>query len=184
MPITINGSGTIGGLSAGGLPANSVTAATIGSLPAGSVLQVVSGETTTEASITSASTYADTGLSASITPSSASNKVLIYVCQHYQMQRDTKTQGMYLKLLRGSTQIQSVGSEEMDAFIKAEDVDGDEKCCLANMHMRMYLDSPNTTSATTYKTQAIIMDTGSNGLLKFQKDSQKTSTMILMEVAA
>ena len=71
------------------------------------------------------------------------------------MQRDTKTQGMYLKLLRGSTHIQNHSGEELDAFIKADDVDGSEKVCLANMHTRMYLDSPNTTSATTYKLSLI-----------------------------
>jgi hypothetical protein len=45
-------------------------------LPAGSVLQVVQSTTTTSAT-TSSTSYVDTGFSASITPTSASSKILI-----------------------------------------------------------------------------------------------------------
>jgi hypothetical protein len=89
MAITINGSGTIGGVSVGGLPdgvvdtdvlANdAVTAAKIGSLPAGSVLQVVSYADATE-SVSTPGAYTSIVLGswgASITLSSASNKVLV-----------------------------------------------------------------------------------------------------------
>ena len=47
-------------------------------MPTGSVLQVVQATTSTKASTTSTS-YADTGLTASITPSSSSNKVLVII---------------------------------------------------------------------------------------------------------
>ena len=72
MPITINGSGTITGLSVGGLPDGTVDGDTLASGVGGKILQVVEATTTTEVSSTSA-TLADSGLSASITPASGSN---------------------------------------------------------------------------------------------------------------
>ena len=77
------------------------TISAITALPAaistGSVLQVVNGSTYTKVSSTS-STYADTGLSASITPSSTSNKVLVIVNQ-FLIKSTHNTYGG-LKLLR------------------------------------------------------------------------------------
>ena len=85
MPITINGSGTLTGVSVGGLPdgivdtdmlaANAVTAAKRGT---GAILQVVtdidSGQFTT-----TSNSWQWQGLDVSITPSSSSNKVLVIV---------------------------------------------------------------------------------------------------------
>ena len=83
MAITINGSGTIGGVSVGGLPDGIVDTDMLASgaitdalLPSGSVLQVVQTLTNSTVS-TSSSSYVDSGISASITPSSSSNKILI-----------------------------------------------------------------------------------------------------------
>ena len=58
----------------GTLPA--VSGANLTGISAGKVLQVVTGTSSTQTNVTS-STYADTGISASITPSSTSNKVLV-----------------------------------------------------------------------------------------------------------
>ena len=84
MAITINGNGTVTGISVGGLPdgivdtdmiaANAVTAAKRG---AGAILQVVNAVYSAAASFTtSGSTFQDTGLTASIT-SSNNNKILV-----------------------------------------------------------------------------------------------------------
>jgi len=83
MPIAINGSGTVTGISVGGLPdgivdtdmiaANAVTAAKRGT---GSVLQILQNTKTSTAS-TSSTTLQDTGLSQAITLTSASNKILV-----------------------------------------------------------------------------------------------------------
>ena len=126
MAIVINGSGTVTGLAVGGLPdgtvdagtlaTDSVVAAKLGTdavtadalksdaitgadLPAGSVLQVVSGYTSTEVNTTSAS-YTDTGLSCAITPSSTSSKVLIIAHQSFG-KNATNTQ-IDADLLKGS----------------------------------------------------------------------------------
>ena len=89
MPISINGSGTITGISTGGLPdgivdtdmiaANAVTAPKKGS---GSILQVKSFTKTNTASFEISGTYfsnaTQTGIQVSITPSNASNKILLF----------------------------------------------------------------------------------------------------------
>ena len=83
MPITINGNGTITGLSSGGLPAGSVTSATLatgtvtGALPTGAVVQTVHASTPDAVYYSSSNSWTDY-LSATITPTSSSNKILIY----------------------------------------------------------------------------------------------------------
>ena len=90
MPVTINGDGSITGLSVGGLGSGVVNTATladgaaVGSkLGAGSVIQAVSATTTSTVQNTT-TTFADTGLSATISIS-ANSKVLILVTQPFEM---------------------------------------------------------------------------------------------------
>ena len=82
MPITIAGSGTITGLSQGGLPANSVTAATCNFSP-GKILQMVQSEVTSstnlDATSNSGQDWADIGQTQTITMAAASSKVVVVV---------------------------------------------------------------------------------------------------------
>jgi hypothetical protein len=89
MPIVLNGSGTVTGVSVGGLPdgivdadmlaANAVTAGKLASGVGGKILQVQQTLKQDVFSMSGSSTYtAVTGLSVSITPSSATNKILIF----------------------------------------------------------------------------------------------------------
>ena len=73
-------------------------------LPTGSIVQVVQGTYATFTNSTSSS-FEDVGLSAAITPSSSSNKILVKVAAHGIAQNgdSAKTE---LALLRGSTIIQ------------------------------------------------------------------------------
>jgi hypothetical protein len=112
-------------------------------LPAGSVLQVVNATySTTVASISS--TFADTGLSASITPKFSTSKVLVEVvvngCRKYNS--DTVLQ---LQLLRSATRI--TGIDGFIGFTSSTSNNAVGSSCAS------YLDSPSTTSATTYKVQ-------------------------------
>ena len=132
-------------------------------LPAGSVLQVVQVSYNTEFSTTS-STFADIGLSASITPSSSSNKILVLYSIGYLMQ-DTNIAG--LQLLRGSTVIQS--SVRVAHALHA------------SYFHNEYLDSPATTSSTTYKIQSN-KNTGSSFATCW--NAQQPSTITLMEIKA
>ena len=78
MPITLNGSGTVSGLSVGGLPDGSIASADLAAGVGGKVLQIVETVKDDTTSATSVDTWEDiSGLSVSITPASASNKILV-----------------------------------------------------------------------------------------------------------
>tara|TARA_R100000781_G_scaffold85466_1_gene52648 strand:+ start:674 stop:1252 length:579 start_codon:yes stop_codon:yes gene_type:complete len=80
MPITINGNGTITGLSVGGLPDGSVDRDTLASGAKGSVLQVQTTNNTTLHAKSNSTSWADvSGLSCAITPTAASNKVIVSI---------------------------------------------------------------------------------------------------------
>jgi len=71
----------------------------------GKVLQVVSANTSTDYT-NNTSTYGDTGLTATITPSAASSNVLVLVTQGiYNNKASSGQSGSKLKLLRGATTI-------------------------------------------------------------------------------
>ena len=70
---------------------------------AGSVLQVVSAAIATYVS-SSSSTFADTGVTATITPKFATSKILILI-NHAGCSKEAANTSIKLQLLRGSTQI-------------------------------------------------------------------------------
>ena len=138
---------------------------------AGNILQVVNATYSTQAT-SSSSTYADTGLTATITPTSASSKILVFVSQS-GIYKDTANTYLKLRLVRGATEL-----------IMIDDVAGYTGSSAAvgiGGVSATYLDSPATTSATTYKTQFA----SSLNVAKVQiQTSLSTSTITLMEVAA
>lgn len=91
MPITINGNGTITGLSVGGLPDGCVDSDTLASGVGGKVLQVLQDVKTDDYGVNSSGStiYTVTGLEQAITLASASNKVLVQV----QLHTDNYTSG-------------------------------------------------------------------------------------------
>ena len=152
----------------GTLPtANGGTGAT--SFAPGKVLQVVSAVADVETSSTS-STYADISeMTASITPSSTSNKVLVLV----QIANASKFSGdtqLDLKLLRGSTSIHLVGGLNDGSSTAQTSLGGPIN----------FLDTPNTTSSTTYKVQLSNRD--GNGTVTVQGNN-KDGSITLMEIA-
>jgi hypothetical protein len=160
------------------LPAVSGTILTTGSsgqsipkaaLPTGSVLQVVQGTTST-ANSNSTNTYADTGLTATITPTSATSKILI-IYNHGQTSKEGGTQ-LATRLLRGSTTVYQNQFFDLDTNTAARN-----KVSTGGL----YLDSPATTSSTTYKTQFMsAQNIASVGVM----NDNSTAVMILMEIAA
>jgi len=179
MAITINGSGTIGGVSVGGLPdgivdtdmlaSNAVTSAL---LPAGSVLQVVHGSTKTNVTATTTANT-DTGLSASITPSSASSKILVLVSQNVFLYSANTISGNIF-LYRNTT---PVGTDTTYGIWTVASGTPNELQVIYSIN---HLDSPATTSSITYKTQQVLRD---GPAMRTQRDSGFTSTMTLMEIA-
>jgi hypothetical protein len=163
------GNGDITGLVAGALPSNVIGA--------GAVLQVVQGMATTEVS-TSSSSFVDTGLSATITPSSASSKILIALVHT----ENEKTAGsgsnrIGMSLLRNGSSI--LGST---SFTSGNLYTASGLLLRGNISFN-YLDSPASTSALTYKTQFRSND-GTSQVTVQVNGVASPSTMILMEIAA
>jgi hypothetical protein len=138
----------------------------------GKILQIVMGTTSTAVG-TDSTSYIDTGLTASITPASSSNKVLVLVSQIATIIQSTSTtRDTFFNLVRGSTQL-------FQNFSQTISPTGTTRFHVTNS--MNYLDTPSTSSATTYKTQ--VKGNGANWDIYLQKDSISQSQIILMEVA-
>ena len=145
-------------------------------LPTGSVLQVVQGSTTSHLN-TSSTSYVDSGVSASITPSSTSNKILVLVSLHAGT-TDSGGNGAEtgIQLLRDSTQIAEYqrGIFHDDSTGGTSHVDAVISLCK--------LDSPSTTSSVTYKPQ-VKTSSGSFRVNDYSTSANSTSSITLMEIA-
>jgi hypothetical protein len=141
----------------------------------GKVLQVVNATTSTSATNTT-TTYADTNLTATITPTLNTSKVLIILSQ--DMGKATGTNGMNVKLLRGATNLLAPQAVELGIYTN----DGANLELYSHSYGITYLDSPATTSATTYKTQFAIRAGGTGTVLAQGQGS--FSTITLMEIGA
>jgi hypothetical protein len=143
------------------------------SLPTGSVLQVVSATYNTSTS-TSTDTMVDTGLTATITPKFSTSKILILINQNGLAKAPTNINNcISLRLLRGATNLVGFG-----VFIGYTNSATDNIMSTASF---TYLDSPATTSATTYKTQ--FSSALNSGAVTVQNNAG-TSSITLMEIAA
>ena len=209
MAITINGSGTIGGVSVGGLPDGivdtdmlasnavtttkitdgNVTSAKVGSLgasnlPAGSVLQVVHFDMASTFS-TNSTSYVDTGLGASITPSSTSSKILISVVINGSHKQGGASVGM-----AAYYQLWSFVSGGSPAFLRNICTQGNISNGSNGADIQsgsislMYLHSPNTTSEMTYDIYAKTNDSTWSIYFSEAPGGQRwTSGITLMEIA-
>ena len=139
------------------------TANVSSNLPAGSVLQVLS-TTKTNSFSTSSTSFTDvTGLSVSITPSSTSNKILIFISCSMSASQDDRV--LPLQLVRDSTAIglaDQSGSSKIRTSGGAMTAQNVSDLFAETMNISFqYLDSPSTTSSTTYKLQARAGTSGS-----------------------
>jgi len=192
MAITINGTGSITGLTAGGLPDGSITSAdlasgaiTAGALPTGSILQVVQEVKTSGATYATQNTWAAIpGFSASITPTATSSNVLILI------QANVGTSDQYGRVhmrLTGTTST-AVGDAttgwETTATVSPRSADSGYSQIPAVIS---FLDSPATTSQVTYGVEW----TNSSGGVAINRSynlpdtysGNTISTITLMEVA-
>ena len=115
-------------------------------------------------------------LTASITPSSATSKVLIIFTQSMFIDSGSGSNenGMTIKLLRDSTDIVTLSPEVFRIFVVASSQ-------LSAIQSYTYLDSPSTTSATTYKTQFRATQSGKTVGANY---SGCPSSIVLMEIGA
>ena len=161
-------------------------------LPAGSVLQVVQTVKTDTFSSNSTSTFVDiTGMSVAITPSNASNKILVM----YSLCSSVVDGGfaMWCRLVRDSTDIAqgTPSGNIISATTGALSASGAANYPVYVQNMT-FLDSPATTSATTYKLQGRGWN-GVAGLFYVNRSASEAnsinyarlvSTITAMEIAA
>jgi hypothetical protein len=169
------------------LPDNAGTIITSGT--AGTVLQVVEASASSQIS-NSTTTYADTNLTATITPTSSSNKVLVLVAQPvfaaggaavgYGFQVN-----MGVRLMRGASVLQTPADDSGGKYSSGIAVGAAPASGVIGVWSIVtfnYLDSPATTSATTYKTQ---FAKGTAGMVAaYVNGTNGPSRIILMEIAA
>lgn len=150
------------------------------------VLQVVS-TAKTDTFTSSSTTFVDvTGLSASITPSATSSKVLVYV--QFSGCNDVGLANFFFQVMRGSTAI-AVGDTAGSRTPVSGTINLGSAASMAN-RVVVYLDSPATTSATTYKLQARNSAAGTFYVNRAQTDTDAAtsargiSSITLFEVSA
>ena len=139
----------------------------------GKVLQVVAATYATQALSTSTS-YADTGLTATITPSLATSKVAVFINIGSSTKESSggNTGGaVQTKAFRGATEI---------GFIESGYTGDTSRQDFGSISYAI-LDSPATTSATTYKAQFASLVSGQQVRVQ---TAGSTSSIILMEIGA
>jgi len=158
------------------LPAVTGNVLTDTSPKAGNVIQVVSATTSTEVT-SSSSTFVDTGLSVSITPTRSSSKILVLVSQNGLGKSSANVDNCVdLRLFRGAT---SILSPNLAGCMSQTNGLNTLNVTSASIS---YLDSPATTSSTTYKTQFCSRNGAASVTVQFAGAS--TSTITLLEIAA
>ena len=142
------------------------------------VLQVVQGSTNTFTAITSTS-YTDTTLSATITPLFSTSKILAIVTQTAYTGINANTmQTASVQLVRASTSVYNINY----AVGGRAGTSADGYVLMGGIASFSYLDSPATTSATTYKVQGKVSTSSNYGTLYCQDGVY--STIQLLEIAA
>ena len=183
MAIQINGNGTITGISAGGLPAGSVTSATLAAAARGKILQVVQATKTSEFSNTSTS-YTDlTGLSASITPQTNSKILSIVEIQTYVEMDNNEGYGMQLVRTpsggSGTNIYTSANKFEVYGYTDLTS-DNIQKAMRSHWHILDSSVGGNGSTAITYKVQVANY---TSSQIRYSQDGN-ISTLTLMEIAA
>jgi hypothetical protein len=140
----------------------------------GAILQVVSATSSTNVTNNS-STYVSTGLSASITPSSTSSKVMILARTHAVNPNNAAV--ATFTIFRGTVSGTDLAANT-NGFAK---IYMSAAGNLDTAAIATFIDSPNTTSATTY-TFAFKNILGASGAISVQAGTT-TGSIILMEVA-
>jgi hypothetical protein len=164
----------------GTVPVAQIPQLTTAKMPTGSVLQVVRSDYTTLTSTTSTSTWSNVG-SATITPSSASNKILITVNYH--------SSGIgAMRLLRGATALNTPTANYMKySYYEALNQLNYGANSAREITTMQYYDSPSTTSSTTYNVEMIAYSLGHGGTgfgVNEVHGSVTFSGITLMEIAA
>ena len=152
------------------LTADSSTATGLKWAAGGKVLQVLQDTASTETD-NSTTTYAATGLSQAITPSSASNKVLVTVSIPIHKTAEATDNAVTVRVLRGATEV----------FLSTSQLLTQTALRVIGNLSFSYLDSPSTTSSTTYSVE--FKNYSNTNRARICGDNT-LATIILMEIGA
>jgi len=144
----------------------------------GKLLQVVNATYSTATTVTSTS-FTDSGLTASITPTSATSKILVMIQQPYYLYNLIDQTAAGYQIVRGSTNIVTTYNENNYVYVGS----GANAAQLRLSPTIITLDSPASTSSLTYKIQWKLKSTANSGTIILQSDSDVAS-IILMEIGA
>ena len=159
MPISINGSGTVTGISVGGLPDGIVDtdmlaakAATTSKIGNGGIIQVVSATKTDRQTITANMAIGNqieiSSMSCTITPTSSSNKILVLMSLAVGASGDTTVGGTILRDTTIVAQSDADSNRTRNTFVVGN---GAARCLWRISPVQCtVLDSPNTTSSIVY----------------------------------
>ena len=139
--------------------------------PAGTVIQVVNATTNVQVG-SSSSTFADTGLTASITPTSSSSKILVLAHQSGLYKSGGTDRIMEIRLVTGSSTVLAAMEKEYGNGVTTFGGGSDSIS---------FLHSPATTSSVTYKTQ---FSSSQNNATVYVQISNAVSSITLMEISA
>lgn len=132
----------------------------------GGIIQIVYAETTTKVSESNGS-FVDSGITATITPSSNSSKILVVASVQWFLFREASETSGSFKLLRGSTAI----STHNNAVHIEAGVTSQSRIISEGGYTIQRLDSPATTSATTYKVQFATNHTGNAASMDVNREN-------------
>ena len=182
MPVTINGDGSITGLSVGGLGSGVVNTATIASgaitsalMPAGSILQVK--QLGNNDQITQSSSADFDIVTVSFTPTAVGNKIFIFgSVMGIQNGSGSNNTRLLCRIVRDSTNLMN---SEANHWLQG-----------TNTVMRHggfsinYVDTAPSTNAITYKLVGYWSDTGGSQCFVNKDNNSGSSTITVMEVKA
>ena len=174
-------------ITSGSIPLAQIPKLSVAKMPTGSILQVVS-TTKTDTFTTTSTSFTDiTGLSVTITPTSATSNV--FVMYNFQASATSAEYTAGFRLVRDSTAI-CLGVAASNRFAATSYNRSVSSVADQSWAMAMnFLDSPATTSATTYKVQAREGSGGTVAVGRTVGDSDSSviarfpSTITVMEIA-
>ncbi len=184
MPVTINGSGSIDGLSVGGLGSGVVNTATLANgaasgskliMPDGSILQVKQAENASQ--ITQSSSADFDIVTVSLTPTAVGNKIFIFGCvMGVQNGSGSNNTRLLCRVVRDSTNLMN---SEANHWLQGTSTVMRHGGLSIN-----YIDTAPSTNATTYKLVGYWSDTGSSQCFVNKDNNSGSTTITVMEVVA
>jgi hypothetical protein len=168
--LTVTGPIFVSSLTVTSATVTNLAVTNLSGISVGKILQSVFATQTSNASTTSTS-FVDTSLMGTITPTSATSKVFVLACG--TLYHGVSASSAYATLVRGSTNL--MGSEGGARIYGASTGDSLSPVCLS------YMDTPAITSATTYKVQ--IRSSSGAATAVFGSNNALIQSIVLFEVA-